>query len=733
MSDIYATDPMVRANLGGLVENNDPQEDLSAFLPHAVNKLALNLPQGIVENKPFAMKVNSFLGGLPEQLIEATGGKEKLKKQLGKTSALGDLAGSIAPALLPVGKLGAVGKAITSPLGMAATQAGAAGLSAANMGENPILPMAVGGVMGGAGGALGKVMSKAAAPIKAAPQEALEGLADSAARANFKARSGIPSGKIGQFYSRKLESGGAQDVAEELAKVGKIADKEGLYDAANLAKYKATTKSMWAPVDEAVLKDGFVPVAMEKDLLDGPAVKAFMDKEKSNMNGASKKIRDVLDRASGIIKHQEADGTILQHQAPMKFSDVRQFLADVRDSAYKSIDNSMAAPGVAGTASSDFRDLAHAGDEIRDSYTKAAMDKYAASNPNLYKDLMLRTKVEMLGEMSQAARTKGLGEIMSGETPMLRSNPLSVFRNILARVTGGVTNKLGEKATEKVTGGIMRNVGTKGTLGNDLGKLGIAALPGANASNFYGNVGGQVGRIPGMGGGAGDGGEDSPPMGIGSGGSGMAPQPPNPLAQASGVQPGKPGETQNMSPEAQSLALKYNYQPSGMDDAVLRGIDTLFQQNYRGRYDENPQMGKEALERFRKGALDALHNQPGRALNTVTAAKVLFPGRAADQAAFTKAAQENLAIQKSMAAFDVGAPVVGGLLRYMNPQKAAAYANLRSIVSREAGESGAAQFDKIMNGMVRGDRVGAVRKLIANSSGPNAYGWQLFSNALGGR
>ena len=80
---------------------------------------------------------------------------------------------------------------------------------------------------------------------------------------------------------------------------------------------------------------------------------------------------------------------------------------------------------------------------------------------------------------------------------------------------------------------------------------------------------------------------------------------------------------------AQAVNAKYGYPNSSLDDAVLNGIDTLFNQRYKPaqEFKGHPELQQQFYNDYKDQMLRGLHTRPGGAIDPQLAARVLFPGQ----------------------------------------------------------------------------------------------------------
>jgi len=752
MSDLASQDPTIRS--AGVIKGTGSEYGQGGgnAMEHVINSLLLNLPKGVASGTKTAKGINDLLGGLPEKLIESYGGKQKLLAALNKPNVTADIIGTMAPSLTPWGRLatklggpiGTAGKIMSSIPGQAALGAVTQGLSAANVGDETPGYAAGLGAIGGAGGALlGKGLGAVLGKAKADPMAAMSELEKAAARANLGVTTGLGKRPLKQFYNKEIAHGGAEAVRDELAAIGKEINANKLTDPENLAAYKAATQNMWKPVDNFVTANKFTPMSVANDILSSPAVADYLDPAKmaQKMSGGDKIFGSLMDRASGIVR--APDGSV-QSLSPIPFGDVRAFLAQARDGAYNAAQHAFSGGASDVLAKQNNLDLARALDEARDVYTNKAMEGALGDvgpAAELKKKLMFRFKVEKIGEMSEAAQATDLGSARysTGSESAFRLNPWAIGKNLAAKASAGLTNKLGNAMVGGVTGKVAQSgIGTPGTLANIAGRGGLAMLPGGvNAPARLGQLGAQIGQMgispqlaqpvsgpPG-----------TPPIQPPSGPtySGL----PGSIAPAGaqkdkfGIAPvavQEPGAVN--SPEARAVNAKYGYGNSSMDDAIMEGVNRLFDSTYRARFKDNPKLEAEWRERFLKGALDHLHSMPGRELDTNLASRVLFPGDAEKQAAFSKAAQDNFRMVQILEKGLAGGGPIGAISRYVSPDKAQAYDALKQLMlANGASEKG---FNEVMRTVAPAQsKAKALRDLMA--AGTNARGWLLYNNAIGGK
>jgi hypothetical protein len=192
---------------------------------------------------------------------------------------------------------------------------------------------------------------------------------------------------------------------------------------------------------------------------------------------------------------------------------------------------------------------------------------------------------------------------------------------------------------------------------------------------------------------------------------------------------------------AQMANMKAGYEPSPMDDAILRNASALFDQQYRGFYDSDPAQGAEVKQHFIDTVLQRIHTQPGangrngRAIDPEVASKILFANDPAKQALFTKAARQDMVIRDALGGKGpenyAGVPLVGDFAKFANPQGAQKYSQIKQMIESEAGKESADQFDRIMyNPGVKDKRSAIIQLLTGNPE--NAKAWSYYNQALGG-
>jgi hypothetical protein len=330
-----------------------------------------------------------------------------------------------------------------------------------------------------------------------------------------------------------------------------------------------------------------------------------------------------------------------------------------------------------------------------------------------------------------------------GSATAARLKPGNIIGNVVGPTIQNITNGVaapfirGASGTAAdllsnpvVAGVAAKAAGSAGKLANPaaLGTLGSAALGEGNES------GGAPPMTP-------------PSWNGGSTGGNPAGQPGT--GTAGGTTPGGkttvyPGAINSTT--AQAVNARYGYPNSSLDDAILNGIDTLFNQKYKGELGGDPQAQAKFYGEYRDQMLKSLHSRPGKGIDSQLAARVLFPGQDEQQAQFIGAAKQNMQLTKLLHGdFQNGKPVGNGALDTGGPikslgrflpggaEKSANYGALKSMIEKEAGSPGAKAFDNIMyNPMFsREDKENAIRDLVKNGS--NASGWQYYLDAIGGR
>ena len=400
------------------------------------------------------------------------------------------------------------------------------------------------------------------------------------------------------------------------------------------------------------------------------------------------------------------------------FYDTRATLNSQAEQAYKFSKNSALPAG--NYQPEQQRALAQALQSVDDAYFNKATQMV---DPEIAKGIKADWATQKLLGLAASRGETSIGgfRLNVGSGTASRLQPTSLISNLMGPAIQGAA----QAATRPIARGMAG--ATVSTLEDPMVAKGAGALAGiaGKASNpaVLGTLGGA-----GLGGTGGGNGQQYPGGGV-SGGN--IPGGKNTIA---------PGAANSYA--AQAVNAKYGYPNSSLDDAVLSGIDTIFNQKYKPQleFKGNPELQQKYYNEFKDEMIKRLHSGPGGAIDPQLAARVLFPGQDEQQAQFISAARQNVQLTQLLhgnfdgtGALD-SAGLFGDITRNLpgGASKNANYNALKAMVEKEAGSPGKASFDQIMYNpsFSREEKENAIRQLFKNGS--NAAGWQYYSNALGG-
>jgi hypothetical protein len=697
---------------------SDPVND---FITHAVNQATFQLPEGLIKGTPVAKSVNTLLGGLPENLINAAGGKQKLAETLARKStagSLGNIAGSLAPLALgqPESLVGMAGAG-------AAEQAGRSLMT----GDKDIAGSAAMGAVGGAAGfGAGKVLGKVLGGLAQDPTEAIANAANTAKKTYLA--NAIPDLSTRDFKQWvKNGAGGAgmgatpEAAREEISKLYSIIRDNNLDNKVAQDAFRRAQPERWQAINDAVDQSGLKLSDMGQELSSLDAVQKY--KQVMKDTAVSGQVEDPLTK---IIS--DASGGVEGGPA-RSFYDTRATLNSQAEQAYKFSKNSALPAG--NYQPEQQRALAQALQAVDDAYFNKATQLVPENISNGIKADWATQK--LLGLAASRGETSiGGFRLAVGSGTASRLQPGNIVGNLMGPAIQGAA----QAATRPIARGIAG--ATADVLGNPAVAKGAGALAGLAGKVANPAVLGTLGAA-GMGEGNNGGGQNGAPGG--NGGTGWM----------GGTTPGgrstvAPGAVNSFA--AQAVNAKYGYPNSSLDDAVLNGIDTLFNQRYKPaqEFKGHPELQQQFYNDYKDQMLRGLHTRPGGAIDPQLAARVLFPGQDEQQGQFTNAARQNVQLTQLLHGnFQNGQPNgdgaldTAGLLGIISrnlpggASKNANYNALKAMVEKEAGTPGKNSFDQIMNNpkFTRDEKEEAIRSIFKNGS--NAAGWQYFTDAIGGK
>ncbi len=739
MSDTMTADPTIQAAMGspgGASGTNEVPDSVGDFISHAANQALLQLPEGVAKGTASGKLVNSILGGLPERMIEAAGGKQKLLESLARPNAAGDITGMVGGALIPT----PFGK--TKLLGSIARAAGEQGIRSSLSGsETPIRDIVLGGVGGALGHGLGNVAGKVAQKLGGAESKSIKNAAQRTWLANA-----LPNVNNRELKSWIRAGGNTSEGLVSKARSGEIT--EDLYNAlkeralgskAAQEAFIDAQPERWAIVGKAIRDKGLR--LTNQDMIDeieaGSAVKRYRD---FIDNSTDKNVRDELTPAISAadgIRNNPAAPNGVEPGNPRSFYDVRSTLDSRASDAFKA-GQSEAAANVGGDLPESKRLLASALKEVDNTYFNRGAS--LVGDPNVVKDMKADyalAKLLAIGQSKGMTDIGGMRLIQNSLTALRQARtPGAALSTVLAQPIQAGLQALSRPILRTAASGVEKLAGGTGVPGSVV--AGMAPFGGRLGGKALGTASETPGVPP----------EGPPP--VGGPPEGMPPPAAEPAtaqnAQFTPPAPGKPRPPApySISPQARALNIRNGHPDSPMDDAILRGIEVMFNQHYKGQFRDNPQMGKQYHDDYQKAILDKLHSSPGKALDTQLVARVLFPGQGQQQEQFTAAARENLQLTQLLHGdFKNGKPVgngaldtagmLGGIPRAFDAQKSVNYNILKQMVEKEGGKTASQEFDKIMTNPLytnRDDKERAIRRIF--QQGDNSTGWRYYLDAIGG-